>query len=611
MFTVLPTATIQQIKVINTPPAKYDAEGNSVLVNIKLKQAKNNSWSTAIRSSYTQASYPSFKNGIGFSYKKNKIALLADVSYSVGKEIYTNNIFYNYPSEIWHNQITNKNKGKNFSSLFNFQYAITPKKTFGLQYSGHFTKDNNAEINNSKSSLNDQILKKYTTNGAISSSPYNVAVNVNYLQKIDTSGKNFTVDLDFFKTRNPRNNDFASVLTDLENNTLEYLYAQNNSVQDIKNYSAKTDFYLPYKWANIEFGAKITKTLSRNDVHVDFYEKPDKIQLQLTQSDKFRYKENLQALYFSLHKQLNKKWEAKAGLRGEYTQTQANSITTDSIVNRNYYKIFPTAYLLYKHDTKNTFSANFSRRISRPGFSDLNPARWYNSPKAYVIGNPFLQPSFTYNYSLNYSYKKFLNIEAYYSRSIDGYSQIVYHDTINYSQIFKRLNFYNRNRWGITTSLNMKIIPQWEMNSTVYYAWSKSENFIPIVNKYYYGRSGGLYTSNTFILNASKTLFSTIYFAYSFPEKENFYQVSANSRLDLSLKYLLLNKKLTLGLSYNDVFKQDYSTITVFSGGIKQSFTQYYDSRQLRLSVTYNFGNKNISVSSRKVGNQEEKNRSN
>lgn len=66
----IPTATIQQIEVISTPPAKYDAEGNSGLVNIKLKQAKNDSWNASVRSSYTQATYPSFNNGLNFSYKK-------------------------------------------------------------------------------------------------------------------------------------------------------------------------------------------------------------------------------------------------------------------------------------------------------------------------------------------------------------------------------------------------------------------------------------------------------------------------------------------------------------------------------------------------------------
>ncbi|AHF17755.1 outer membrane beta-barrel protein [Niabella soli] len=85
---------------------------------------------------------------------------------------------------------------------------------------------------------------------------------------------------------------------------------------------------------------------------------------------------------------------------------------------------------------------------------------------------------------------------------------------------------------------------------------------------------------------------------------------TASWSLNIGFKYLLLDKRLVLGLNADDIFKKNYSTIKTVSQDIPQSFTQYYDTRQVRVSVSYNFGNKNISVSSRKVGNQEEKNRS-
>lgn len=606
----IPAAAIQRIEVIATPPSKYDAEGNSGLVNIVLKQAKENSWNTTLRAAYTQATYAAASEGASFSYRRNKFALLTNVSFRSGKELYTNNIFYHYPTELWHNQVDNREKTKTISTLLNMQYSLTPKKTIGFQYSDGFSNESRLEHNNSQSFYNNQLLKDYPSNGISSSKPQHLSFNINYSQKLDTLGKNFSVDADYFKMQSPRNNGFTSYLNDLQNDTTAYLLAQNNSLQHIQNYSFKTDFIMPYKWVNAEFGAKITSTQSINNVSADFFDDPAKTQLSLSQKDSFLYQENLQALYLSLHKKISSRLEVKAGLRSEYTQTRSNSITTDSIVNRSYFKLFPTAYLLYKPDAKNAFNLTFSRRISRPGFGYLNPARWYLNARSYAVGNPFLQPSFTNNFSLAYNYKNKLNIEAYYSKKTDGYSQVTYHDTINDYQVFRRLNFYNIKNWGITANLSLKPAGWWESYSTAYYSWSATENFIPIIDKYYRGYAGGFFTNNTVTLNHSKTFFSSIYFNYNLPSSNNYYITTSSWTLDIGFKYLLLDKRLVLGLNADDIFRKNYATIKTVSQGIAQSFTQYYDTRQLRLSISYNFGNKNISVSSRKAGNQDEQNRS-
>ncbi|HAD78299.1 MAG TPA: TonB-dependent receptor, partial [Flavobacteriaceae bacterium] len=75
-------------------------------------------------------------------------------------------------------------------------------------------------------------------------------------------------------------------------------------------------------------------------------------------------------------------------------QSKANSITTNSITEKEYFKLFPTFYIQYQPTEDHSFNFNFGRRIQRPAFWELNPNKWYSNPISYTEGNPFMQPAF-------------------------------------------------------------------------------------------------------------------------------------------------------------------------------------------------------------------------
>lgn len=73
---------IKNIEVITTPPAKYEASGNSGLINISLKQAKKDSWNAQLKTSYTQRRYPAGSVGGSFNFNKNKLSIASSINYS-------------------------------------------------------------------------------------------------------------------------------------------------------------------------------------------------------------------------------------------------------------------------------------------------------------------------------------------------------------------------------------------------------------------------------------------------------------------------------------------------------------------------------------------------
>lgn len=387
-------------------------------------------------------------------------------------------------------------------------------------------------------------------------------------------------------------------------------YTTNFSIQHLKNYSLKTDWELPYHWANLSFGAKINSTHTQNKVAIHFFDR-DTHHLNEAINDHFEYTENTQAIYLSANRKFGKKWEAKAGLRGEYTQTKAQSISLNQTTNRDYFKLFPTFYLSYNTDDNHTFSVQYGRRIGRPAFWQLNPAREYDGNKSYTTGNPFLQPSFTDNYEIGYSYKSLLNASIFLSKNNGIISQVARHNTQDDSQIFRHENSMNSLYSGGNISLTFSPMKFWETNISINATYSEANPYnLEIYAKKYIGWEGTTSFYNTLNLNKSKTFSASFNYWYTFPSK-GMGLSGETSSLDIGFRYLALDKKLTIGLNFEDIFRSSESTYHTTDSGINQYFTQYYDSQLVRLSLVYKFGNDKISLKQRTTGNEEERNRAN
>ena len=90
-------------------------------------------------------------------------------------------------------------------------------------------------------------------------------------------------------------------------------------------------------------------------------------------SNHFIYEENVNAAYVNFSKPFSKKITAQLGLRLEHTVSKGNQITTNIQFNKNYVQLFPTAYVQYTLNDKNTFVLNYGRRIRRPDYESLKP----------------------------------------------------------------------------------------------------------------------------------------------------------------------------------------------------------------------------------------------
>jgi outer membrane receptor for monomeric catechols len=250
------------------------------------------------------------------------------------------------------------------------------------------------------------------------------------------------INLDYFKFKNDDNRIF---------NTINLLSANNTSLQDIQNYSAKIDFEHPLKWINLSYGGKLSFIKTQNNVNYFDTTLGNPI-FDPTQSNEFNYDENTQAIYLNGTKKLNEKWETQLGFRLENTQTEGVSKTLNQKNTNSYAKLFPTFYLTYTPNEKNAFSINYNKRINRPSYNRLNPFRWYSNPFSYTEGNPFLQPSFSNNLELNYTFNDNWSNSIYYSHTDNGFEQITIVDNTDNIQKTIAQNFFKTTIIGISES---------------------------------------------------------------------------------------------------------------------------------------------------------------
>lgn len=609
----LKSDNIKSIEVITSPPAKYDAEGNSGIINIKLKKAKADSWSNTIRTSAKQATYSSFNAGNNFTYQKNKLDLLFDVSASRDVNIYTNDINYFYPSENWVNKIYNKSEADRLSGIFNIKYNISKTFDIGFQYlgnSGILDKDEEsaAQIFDI-SSL--QLNRTLNAEGNTRNKSNNHSFNLNMLKKLDTLGKRLSVDLDYFTFNANKGNTFNSLDFDRTINSILLERTDNNNEQKINNFSGKVDFDMPFKWANISFGGKISFTETKNNIDINRYNVTSPISSLISgQSDEFIYSENIQALYISANRKFSEKWEGKVGLRAESTQNEGYSKMFNETNTNDYIKLFPTFYLAYHANEENSIVLSYSRRVNRPSYSNLNPARWYLTSNSYEEGNPFLQPSFTSNLELSHTLKDLLTTTISFSKTSDGFGQITTHDLENNVQSFIRRNYFDYSNFLWSEYINYNIFPWWNTSAEASVYYTETRAYSEFLNPKYSGWGGYFSNNNNFTLNKKKTISAQLVYEYNYPTIFNENRSDAYSNLGIGVKFLCLDKQLQIALTANNILGSDRVKTSNITQGISQNFRQYYDTQFVRLSLSYKFGNKNLNLGKKTTSNEDEKTRS-
>lgn len=585
---------ILSIEVITTPPSKYDAGGNGGLINIITKRNPNEGWNGSAGLSYIQRTYTGENVNATANYRSSKLFLSAKIRQSKNKGKVEEEYRIEQTDNGQHSTTSRADTYKNVGGNLFLEYRPSSTSTLGAAYDFSYGKDKIDIVNDyyyySTNRLDSLLYTKSLQDGKTTSH----TLNLYYDLQLDTLGKKLGLAFNYMNHAPDKGVNFTTINKETGN---RYIVKEPDNV-NYAIWTGETNLELPFSWLNIETGVKYSHITNKSDMQyynklgAEFVEHPGR-------NNKFNYEEQTVAGYVSARKKLNDHFTIQAGLR--YEHTFVKGVTPDSEtddVKDDYGKFFPTVYLTYKPNSAHHFHLNYARRINRPYFRAINPFKWYTTPNNIDEGNPALKPSFADNVEFGYMFQS-LSALVYYQKEDNAYGQIlsVSDDNTTYST-YK--NIYNNRQFGINLSYSLNIFSWWNVYAAGNYIYNKSD----IMAEGYVAQNGHSFDckiSNTISFDKERRFQLFINYAQNLPYRIGITYDKSYANFSAGLKCAFLDNNLVLHVYGNDLFRQDFVKREKISSANRQTYNNYYDSRYVRISLVYKWGNKKMKTSGKKI----------
>jgi hypothetical protein len=454
----------------------------------------------------------------------------------------------------------------------------------------------------------------------------NVNTNLNYRYAV-TGGKELNIDADygFFKIRSdqyqPNYYYSGYYVPGGSNPEISRVIYNMIAPTDIDLFSLKADYEQNFKGGRLGFGGKIGIVNTDNDFQQYGVYTGGKI-MDTAKSNRFKYKENINALYVNYNKQFKKGVMVQLGVRVENTHSTGRSngfqkvndnwMPYDSTFKRDYTDFFPSAAITFNKNPMNQWTVTYSRRIDRPAYQDLNPFEFKINEYTYMKGNTMLRPQYTNSFGITNIFKYKLTTTLNYSHVKDIFAQLP--DTISRTK-------------GFLTKKNLATqdIVSLSISYPFQYKWY---SFFTTVNSnysHYVADFGGgnrkvdqsvfaltYYMQNSFKLGKKgwTTELSGLYISPSV--WGGVIRAKSMGTVDAGLQKTVLKGQGTVRVGVSDIFKTMKFRGTSDFAGVNSSFNGHGEFQQVKMNFTYRFGSNTVKAArQRKSGIDDETKRAN
>lgn len=621
----IPASTIENVEVITNPSAKYDPEGMSGIINIKLKEKGNKGLNGSVSltaGSALEKFLPRANGSASVSYSTKKFGFSASIDgrYNErGRRQDNMKLLYGHDSDTLDAWVRSTRDGieKGWSEgvKLGFDWYINPKNTLTLSYNGRGHKnpqDSNLIRNtNLMDSMSFRSLEQITDGN--NSGQFHT-FSLNYQKKFNNPDQELMIDANWNMGRfNRESTQYIDYFNDAYDT--DVLFNKKDVTANNNNRAVVSINYSHPFTKNLRLETGYNLNYSKRNSDYDYYLNGSAVKDEAT-SYTFSSTEYIHALYATVGYTYGR-WSGQLGLRGELVTNDAVKKMVNkenSSFKKDYISPFPTLHLSYQISQTQSAQLSYSRRINRPNMFTMMPNVDLSNPEYIRFGNPDIDPEYTnaieFGYSKIFS-KTTVFASAYYRQTNNriswfnfmwteanarryGFDWVldIAGDEVDKGKLaMTSLNIDKSSNYGIELIIDQQITKWWKVNLSANFFGSYTD--VTLVNDNEINSFNWDAKLNS-TMNLPRSWVIQFSAQYSAPRKTIQGEQAYFFFSDVAIKKSL-NKKASLSLRFTDIFRtmrRQGKTIT--DEYIAFNFGRPYR-RMITLNFSYRFGNDDVS----------------
>ena len=590
----LPAESIESIEIITNPSARFSAEGSAGIINIVMKKEKKTGYYGGVSANAdTQGGYGASAN-LNMTY--NKLDGYINLGYR-NREMKTTSrtdrtSFYNNDTTYLLQNGKGGGNGGGFFTRLGLTYNFSAKDVLSFSGSGMWGERNHHNTLHYQNRYPNGTEKLSTRYSKETGNHNMLEGSIDY---IHTFHKNS--DLRAAISYDYMNMGGQSWFT--QKDPSDTYYQLQDNPRNRKNVEMTVDY--TNAWENgMKLEAGYKGTVNKHDAETTTWNDLEKQQEEISLYNDFRYDENIQAFYTTFSGKVSK-FSYMAGLRGEYTHYTTRSGGKENAAladdyTRDYFDLFPSAFVAYALPKGNELQLNYTRRINRPRGRQLNPFKNISDSANISFGNPYLRPEFTDALELNYikSWENHMVSASLYYRTTDGVSQRVSY--LEGNTLYTTYdNVTDSRRGGMELVGKNRLFGWLDLTSTVNLYYYKLSGFDYSYNgqKTHYKGNEDFSWDARIIANAmlpwnlSLQITGNYNSATYTPQGKNY----ESYWLDAGIRRSFMERRLSIAITGRDLLDSRKRKSYTYGDNFFQTNTSQWGGRQVGFSISYNFGN--------------------